>query len=95
MCFVIVFLPSILETSKQVGLLSGHSEAPTNVSFTSDGNFCLSVASCEGFIWDLQSLAQAHRLNLQPDMTIKQVGCKRQTSFALHALVSEIPNQVL
>ncbi|KAK3924954.1 TBC1 domain family member 31 [Frankliniella fusca] len=61
-----------VETGHQLGTLSGHSESPTQVSFNSGGKFCLSVASCEGFIWDLKTLTQAHRLNLQHGMTIKQ-----------------------
>lgn len=61
-----------VETNHQFGSLIGHTEPPTQVSFSSDGNFCLSVASCEGFIWDLRTLTQAHRLNLQHGMTIKQ-----------------------
>lgn len=59
------------ENGQQLGSLSGHSEAAKHVSFSSDGNFCLSVASCEGYIWDLKTLTQAHRLNLQPGMKIK------------------------
>lgn len=60
------------ETGHLLATLSGHTEAPTKATFSSDGNYCLSVASCEGFIWDLRTLTQAHRLNLQPGMTIKQ-----------------------
>ncbi|XP_021932059.1 TBC1 domain family member 31 isoform X2 [Zootermopsis nevadensis] len=53
--------------------LDGHTLPPKQVTFSSNGRYCLTAAAQEAIIWNLDSSTQAHCLTLRRDVAVKQV----------------------
>lgn len=71
--FFSAFCFFILELGTLTGTLDGHSVPPTQASFSSTGQYCITAAAHEALIWDLNSNTLAHRLALQTNVVVKQV----------------------
>jgi hypothetical protein len=68
-----VFLFLILDMGNVTGTLVGHTVPPTQATFSSTGQHCITAAPHEAMIWDLNSNTLVHRLSLQEDIVLKQV----------------------
>ncbi|XP_023714197.1 TBC1 domain family member 31 isoform X2 [Cryptotermes secundus] len=62
-----------IELGTLTGTLDGHTVAPTQATFSSTGQYCITTAAHEALIWDLNSNTLAHQLSLQTNVVVKQV----------------------
>jgi hypothetical protein len=68
------FLILILELGTLTATMVGHTAAPTQATFSSTGQYCITTAAAhEAMIWNLNSNTRARRLSLQTNVVVNQV----------------------